>query len=264
MSAIDPYRNLSHCKPIVRALAVQVYEMTRKAFPFIWIGRGYDPSSAEHKLRALDIIVVPPKWLNKKRASGEYHVAANALVAWLISNADAMHVRHIIYYKKIWKRRYRTTNTAWTPLARPANAGISDSHYDHIHVYFDDDGGYVPNIGILGGSVIAPTNPPKPSGGNSAPKPNAKPITVVKMRDVNAAIKAKSKSDVIKLIQIALNANYLKHGQGRMTVDGYWGDISTRVYSGWQRYCGYRGKDANGIPGASSLSRLLGFGVKAI
>ncbi|GEC02946.1 hypothetical protein SSP24_06010 [Streptomyces spinoverrucosus] len=38
--------------------------------------------------------------------------------------------------------------------------------------------------------------------------------------------------------------------------DGHWGTKTTPAYAAWQRRCGYRGDDADGIPGPDSLRRL--------
>lgn len=252
MSSSDPYRNLSKASDIIVKLAHHIYEMTRASYSFVWIGRGWDPASSEHATgRALDIIVVPPAWLNKKEASGSYYYGGKALVEWLISNADALNIRHIIYYGQIWKRRYRNTSTAWTKLNRPAGTtGISDLHKDHIHVYLDDTNGYVPNVGILGGTAVAPTP--------VVPKPGQHLVKPFSLGNVINSIKAGKPHGNITTIQSYLNDNYLKHGQGRLKVDGYWGPNTQRCYAAIQRYYGYRGSDANGIPGYSSLTRLLG------
>ncbi|MEW2635271.1 peptidoglycan-binding protein [Streptomyces sp. NPDC048389] len=47
--------------------------------------------------------------------------------------------------------------------------------------------------------------------------------------------------------------------------DGHYGTATVDAYAGWQRRCGYRGQDADGIPGKDSLRRLgarHGFDVK--
>ena len=42
--------------------------------------------------------------------------------------------------------------------------------------------------------------------------------------------------------------------------DGIWTTKTTRFYSIWQQALGYKGKDADGIPGLSSLSKLVARG----
>ncbi|MFF9199951.1 N-acetylmuramoyl-L-alanine amidase [Streptomyces sp. NPDC014779] len=38
--------------------------------------------------------------------------------------------------------------------------------------------------------------------------------------------------------------------------DGHFGTATVRAYAAWQRRCGYKGADADGIPGAESLKKL--------
>lgn len=47
-------------------------------------------------------------------------------------------------------------------------------------------------------------------------------------------------------------------------VDGSWGTFTNQAYAAWQRQCGYSGRDADGVPGMASLTKLgaaYGFGV---
>ena len=141
---IDPYRNVSKASPVIKALAVQVYTMTRRTASSIWIGRGWDTASSgsvEHNSgRALDIMVA--RNVGRLPSSSEFSAGVK-VVGWLIRNADALHIRHIIWDRKIWKRRYRGTKTEWSNLT--GRKGISDWHQDHIHVYLDDVNGKVPS-----------------------------------------------------------------------------------------------------------------------
>lgn len=146
----DRYVN-SNSRSNVKALASSVYWGTRKTFPMIWIGRGWDTHSMsgaypesgqwpdEHGTgRALDIICAPEVGL---RSSGVYREAGEAILAWLMANAERMHIRHIIWQNRIWKKRYGT----WTQLSG-SRSGISDRHEDHIHVFFEDNNGSVPAL----------------------------------------------------------------------------------------------------------------------
>ncbi|WP_323136028.1 hypothetical protein [Streptomyces sp. NBC_01481] len=48
--------------------------------------------------------------------------------------------------------------------------------------------------------------------------------------------------------------------------DGHFGSSTVTAYAAWQRCCGFKGADANGIPGAESLKKLAarrGFTVTA-
>lgn len=40
-------------------------------------------------------------------------------------------------------------------------------------------------------------------------------------------------------------------------VDGIWGDHTTAAYAKWQTKCGFTGSDANGVPGSTSMRKLL-------
>lgn len=125
--------------PSVWALARSVYEGTRTAnLSSIWIGRGWDDNGEHTTGRALDIIVsrrvgVLPTAAEK--AAGE------VLVAWLVKYAESMHIRHIIWDKRIYRTRYK----AWGPIYN--RSGISDWHQDHVHVLFDDNSGKIPPFG---------------------------------------------------------------------------------------------------------------------
>lgn len=144
------YLNSSSTSP-VKALAASVYWGTRKSYPMIWIGRGWDthtmsgsyPSSGqwpdEHGTgRALDIICTSEVGI---RSSGVYREAGDAIVAWIMSNARQMHVRHIIWQNMIWKTRYGS----WGTLGGN-RGGVSDRHEDHIHVFFEDTYGSIPEL----------------------------------------------------------------------------------------------------------------------
>lgn len=99
----DPFRYVSRASSIIHALARQIYNMTRATAPDVWIGRGYAPDSVEHKTgRALDVITSTKVG---RRPTPEQHRDAEALCAWLIRHAQQLHLRHIIYNRRIWSRR---------------------------------------------------------------------------------------------------------------------------------------------------------------
>lgn len=55
-------------------------------------------------------------------------------------------------------------------------------------------------------------------------------------------------------VQNALVAEgFLKRGSYH---SGHWGQETISAYAGWQGKCGYRGRDADGIPGMTTLSKL--------
>ncbi|MDO5066206.1 MAG: hypothetical protein Q4D96_02855 [Propionibacteriaceae bacterium] len=112
----------------------------RTGSPLIWIGRSWQAGEPEHGTgRAVDLILSTHVGM---LPTPEQKRAGDQLVAWLIKHADALHVRHIIWQNKIWKRRYR--EQGWRPLPTPRRT-ITDKHLDHVHVYLDDAAGYVPS-----------------------------------------------------------------------------------------------------------------------
>lgn len=61
-------------------------------------------------------------------------------------------------------------------------------------------------------------------------------------------------SGQVEVVQNALIAeNFLKRGT---FVAGRWDSATISAYAGWQGKCGYRGRDADGIPGMTTLSKL--------
>ncbi|MFB7029681.1 MULTISPECIES: N-acetylmuramoyl-L-alanine amidase [unclassified Streptomyces] len=100
------------------------------------------------------------------------------------------------------------------------------------------------------------TTPPPPA---PAPKPGtARPI--VDLSKLIAAAKAdppKPGTPVsyygVKTAEAALVAEGLL---AREFADGHFGSQTIAAYAAWQRRCGFKGADANGIPGAESLGKL--------
>lgn len=148
----DWSRNLSSRSTApAKKLAESIYFGTRNAFPYIWIGRGWDtpylrgpyPSSGqwddEHGTgRALDIICAPEVGI---RSSGAYRDAGDKIVAWLVSNARVMHIRHIIWQDRIYKTRYGN----WMRFTGDRSS-ISARHEDHVHLFFEDVNGTIPEF----------------------------------------------------------------------------------------------------------------------
>lgn len=153
----DPLRFVSRASKIIKDLAAHIYDITRPAASTIWIGRGWDNDGSEHGTgRALDIIVA--RSVGSQPTPDEL-AAGWAVVDWLVANADALDIRHIIFRRKIYRHRYR----AWGKLPnRSASASISDWHDDHIHVWLQSTNGFVPNKPLNGRVVVkaplAPTN----------------------------------------------------------------------------------------------------------
>lgn len=108
------------------------------------------------------------------------------------------------------------------------------------------------------------TPAPPSSGSGSAPR------STVDLSKLTAAAKAdppKRGTPVsyygVKTVESALVAEGLL---AREVADGHYGTATVAAYAAWQRRCGYKGADADGIPGAASLEKLAkkrGFTVTA-
>lgn len=100
--------------------------------------------------------------------------------------------------------------------------------------------------------------------------PTASAPVVVDLSRLIAAAKAdppKSGTPVsysgVRTVESALVAEGLL---AKRYFDGHFGTATVAAYAAWQRRCGYRGRDADGIPGMDSLRRLgakHGFTAKA-
>lgn len=94
----------------------------------------------------------------------------------------------------------------------------------------------------------------------SAPAAEAAALPVVDMARVEVAAQvepscgntsALADNASTKLVQRALSARGYS-----TTADGWFGNGTTGSFAAWQRHLGYRGIDANGLPGVSSLTSL--------
>jgi hypothetical protein len=114
---------------------------------------------------------------------------------------------------------------------------------------------------------------PKPAPAKPAPaKPSApKPAPVVDLSELIRAAKTDPKAKQghqtyaagVKLVEAALKAEGLL--SAKYAGDGSFGTTTIAAYAKWQARLNYKGADANGIPGLTSLTRLgakHGFGVK--
>ncbi len=66
--------------------------------------------------------------------------------------------------------------------------------------------------------------------------------------------------DDVRQVQRALKRRVPKATK-EMAIDGIFGPITQDAYAAWQRRCGFKGSDADGVPGKISLQRL-GFDVR--
>lgn len=107
---------------------------------------------------------------------------------------------------------------------------------------------------------------PKP-----APKPAAPKVKTVSLANVVAAAKRDPKlkqggtthAADVKVVEAALKAEGLL--SAKYASDGSFGTVTVAAYAAWQRKLGFTGKDADGIPGKTTLAKLgakHGFKVK--
>ncbi|MCX4547274.1 CHAP domain-containing protein [Streptomyces sp. NBC_01500] len=108
-----------------------------------------------------------------------------------------------------------------------------------------------------------------PAYAKEAPKPAAKPT--VDLTDLIRAAKTDPKAAQghqtyaagVRLVEAALKGESFL--AAKYASDGSFGTTTIEAYRKWQKALGYKGPDADGIPGLSSLTRLgakHGFGVK--
>ncbi|MBT2505166.1 N-acetylmuramoyl-L-alanine amidase [Streptomyces sp. ISL-98] len=105
---------------------------------------------------------------------------------------------------------------------------------------------------------LADPVPTPPADAKPPAKPAAKPV--VDLSKLVAAAKAdppRRGTPIsyygVKVVEQALVAEGLL---SRALADGHFGWATRTAYASWQRRCGYKGADADSIPGRSSLSKL--------
>lgn len=107
-------------------------------------------------------------------------------------------------------------------------------------------------------------------GGKPASTPASKPavdlssLIAAAKRDPGLPQGGTTHPKDVKPVEAALRAEGLL--PAKYASDGSFGSLTVKAYAAWQRKCGYRGKDADGIPGKASLTKLgakHGFTVKA-
>lgn len=87
-------------------------------------------------------------------------------------------------------------------------------------------------------------------GGDAEPEPEPEPQPERKIV-FEAVYFGAPVSDSVKIVQDALNKEF-----GGVVVDGDYGPQTKEAYARWQRSLGFSGSDADGNPGATSMSRL--------
>lgn len=146
-------------------------------------------------------------------------------------------VWYVIFNGKIYSRTY-----GWSPRVYTG----SNPHAHHVHVSLNGANG------IPGDPGNFDTRPWGVGGTKPAPNPTAlSPVRLSAMRRAIAAPRRAVHPVQTRRVQRALNAR-----GARLTVDGIYGPATRRAYTDWQRRLGFRGRDADGLPGRTSLSRL--------
>lgn len=210
-------------------LARKVWTITRDGADSIWIGRGWSDDSSEHNTgRAVDLIVSAK--VGKMPTAAE-KAAGERLVAWLVANAKTLHIRHILWDKRIYRTRY----AGWGALpGRDSSSSISDWHQDHIHVLLEDTSGSIPT-----GGLGAASTPSKPASKPSTPTAAGKKSTYLsKLRF------GQRDSDSVRNLQRALNAHKMKGGSNLPITGNYLSQTDAEVRL-CQRLHGY-GNDKAG------------------
>jgi hypothetical protein len=171
---------------------------------------------------------------------------------WPAAQIDAI-VRVIaaICRKHGWGARSALRHLDWQPgKIDPRGPGMD---WDHI----------LDQVAKRLGSKPA-TNPAPPE---PLPKPTAPTVSLARLIEAarkNPAAKGQPVTySGVKTVEAALvNAGLL----AKRYSDGHFGTTTIAAYAAWQRHLGYRGKDADGIPGKTSLTKLgdrYGFKVTA-
>jgi hypothetical protein len=126
--------------------------------------------------------------------------------------------------------------------------------------------------GIKSADPAYASEAPKPAPAKPAPaKPAPKPKPVVDLSELMRAAKLDPKAAQghqtyaagVKVVEAALKAGGFL--AAKYAGDGSFGTTTVEAYRKWQKALGYKGADADGIPGLTSLTRLgakHGFNVK--
>lgn len=89
---------------------------------------GHMPGSAHYDGRAIDIFVRPVNAANKQRGW--------AIAAYLVAQADRLHIQHVIFDDRIWTSGSRSAD-GWRDYQVPSGSTGSRvilEHRDHVHV----------------------------------------------------------------------------------------------------------------------------------
>lgn len=144
------------------------------------------------------------------------------------------------------------------PLASRYNAGVrtratwlnEGGHYGHCNVPGNDH--WDPGNLDIDKLFAAAGEEAKPSKPKPVPTVDLSRLVAAARRDPSANGTPVTYSGV-RIVERALVAERLLN---RDYADGHYGTATVRAYASWQRRCGYIGRDADGIPGATTLRKL--------
>ncbi|MCR8576458.1 peptidoglycan-binding domain-containing protein [Streptomyces sp. Isolate_219] len=159
--------------------------------------------------------------------------------------------------------------TAAAAIKRDRSTWLSDGgHYGHCNVPGNDhwDPGAISTAKLFAAApASAPSTPSKPKPTTPAKKTvDLSNVIAAARRDPGLPQGGTTHPADVKLVEAALKAEGLL--PAKYAADGSFGTATRAAYKALQMRYGYRGADADGIPGMASLSKLgskHGFGVKA-
>lgn len=132
--------------------------------------------------------------------------------------------------------------SAWTPVSKSCPGPGRKRQFERVVVPWMADQ-----------RAPDPKPEPKPEPGPGRPTVRLANIQKAARRDPRARAGTFTARAEVTLVEKALRAEGLLIGK---YVDGHFGTLTVDAYSDWQRRLGYRGPDANGIPGIKSLRAL--------
>ena len=218
----------------------------------IWPGSGWRPNSAEHNSGcAIDMILVA---VGHRPSTGERAAMMRFINEVLIPHWRELGIRWILFSTDGQNRTqsWNPDRGYWKNL--DPRGGVSADHIDHVHILFHASASWPTYLETL--TIGGPTAPaPKP-------KPAARPRVSLQAIRRAATLDPKrpqggttpGAADDVRLVEDALRKEGLL--SSRYAGDGSFGTLAVKAYSRWQQRLGYRGRDADGIPGKASLEKL--------
>jgi peptidoglycan hydrolase-like protein with peptidoglycan-binding domain len=110
------------------------------------------------------------------------------------------------------------------------------------------------------GAAAAPAGAmyPVPEGGSSKPRVNMELVLRAAQLDPHRANNQGTLHAAASVRRVQRRLYRRHYLPSRSYIDGTFGNATKSAYAAWQRHLGYSGLDASGMPGPTSLERLLG------